>query len=249
MIHSKRKLLLWLGVLVLLLTPLAFQAPPAIADQDASGWHIETVDSEEGRDTSLALDRGGYPHISYRGSNSLKYAYQDTSGWHIETMDSEGKVGYFTSLALDYGSYPHISYYDRTNEDLKYAYQDASGWHIETVYSEGQVGRHTSLALDGDGYQHISYYDYGNRYLKYVYQDASGWHVETVDSEGNAGQFGGGSPALPGGPRAVAEHRAATEPLGVAGDGRELPLHRGLLCVRRLVAGANARFWRIARRL
>ena len=46
MIHSKGKSLLWLGVLVLLLAPLALQAIPAMADgSDPSGWHIGTVDS------------------------------------------------------------------------------------------------------------------------------------------------------------------------------------------------------------
>ena len=57
MIHSKGKSLLRLGLLSLLLSPLALRATPAVADQDASGWHIETVDSEGwvGTDTSLAL--------------------------------------------------------------------------------------------------------------------------------------------------------------------------------------------------
>ncbi|MCD6119355.1 hypothetical protein J7K50_05895 [bacterium] len=38
-------------------------------------WHIETVDSE-GRGASIAIDSGGYPHVSYSGANvDLKYAY------------------------------------------------------------------------------------------------------------------------------------------------------------------------------
>ncbi|MCD6119511.1 hypothetical protein J7K50_06685 [bacterium] len=42
-------------------------------------WHIETVDSDGnvGKYTSIALDSGGYPHISYwdETNNALKYAY------------------------------------------------------------------------------------------------------------------------------------------------------------------------------
>jgi hypothetical protein len=179
--------------------------------QDASGWHIETVDSEErvGEDTSLALDKNGHPHISYcdspiwhadspiwhalktspeaAGTRSLKYAHQDAFGWHIQTVDSEGDVGY-TSLALDGDGYPHLSYFDSTNDDLKYAYQDDSGWHIQTVDTGlGIYGGQTSLALDRGGYPHISYYDATKRDLKYAYQDASGWHIQTVDSEGDVG--------------------------------------------------------------
>ena len=49
------------------------------AYQNASGWHIKTVDSEGdvGEYSSLALDGSGYPHISYRDESNrdLKYAY------------------------------------------------------------------------------------------------------------------------------------------------------------------------------
>ena len=49
------------------------------AYQDASGWHIETVDTRGwvGWCASLALDEYGYPHISYHDSYrnyDLKYA-------------------------------------------------------------------------------------------------------------------------------------------------------------------------------
>ena len=113
------------------------------AYRDASGWHIEAVDSssqgDAGYESSLALDGQGYAHISYNFTDyaseegDLRYAFQDASGWHIETVDSLGDTGLDTSLALDGNGYPHISYDDWGEWSVKYAYQDASGWHVGTV--------------------------------------------------------------------------------------------------------------------
>jgi catechol 2,3-dioxygenase-like lactoylglutathione lyase family enzyme len=153
---------------------------------DASGWHLEVVDSEGGvgRYTSLALDRQGYPHIGYQDylKGDLKYAYQDASGWHVETVDTGGAEGRrYTSLTMDKDDHPHISYYDWDNGDLKYAYQNATGWHIQVVESEGQVGRYTSIALGEDGYPHISYYDDAQGDLRYTcFREPAGIRLEIV---------------------------------------------------------------------
>ncbi|MCD6118785.1 PKD domain-containing protein, partial [bacterium] len=141
------------------------------AYMDASGWHIETVDSEGnvGEYTSIVLDSDGYPHVSYFGwSNcALKYAYMDESGWHIEILDSGlGINGGYSSIAVDSDGYPQVSYLDDANDDLKYAYLDPSGWHIEIM---DNVGSHSSIALDSGGYPHVSYYDWYNGDLKYAY--------------------------------------------------------------------------------
>ena len=89
--------------------------------------------------TSIGVDAGGYPHISYMDydNRNLKYAAFEGTGWDINIIDSNGSVGWNTSLALDAGGYPHVSYYkiieimtitsysNINNEDsngLKYAY-------------------------------------------------------------------------------------------------------------------------------
>jgi hypothetical protein len=162
------------------------------------GWVVETIDSPEfvGYYTSIALDSGNRPHISYskydvtsRVCDDLKYAYYDGSFWQIETVDSAGDVGGYTSIALDSNNRPHISYYDATNDDLKYAYFDGSFWQIETVDSAEDVGEWTSIALDTSDRPHISYYHRTNGDLKYAYFDGSFWQIETVDSAGDVGWF------------------------------------------------------------
>ena len=79
--HWRRALSLPLMLVLLLNSLLGLaisEVTPAMADQDASGWQIEAVDSEGdvGKYTSLALDTSGSPHIGYYDdtNENLKYA-------------------------------------------------------------------------------------------------------------------------------------------------------------------------------
>jgi hypothetical protein len=127
------------------------------------------VDSagDVGKHTSLALDSGGNPHISYFDdtSNTLKYARLTGTTWLSEMVDYIGEPPYNrgrSSLELDQADVPFISYYDATNGDLNFAHLSGKVWLTQTVDSEGHVGQFTSLALDPGGCPHISYYDVTN---------------------------------------------------------------------------------------
>jgi hypothetical protein len=78
-------------------------------------WTVDS-EAESGRDVSLALDRAGRPHISYRGDldlynhTDLKYARWTGSAWEIQTVDSAEDGGWRTSLALDAAGRPCMSY-------------------------------------------------------------------------------------------------------------------------------------------
>ena len=166
-----------------------------------SAWNIETVDSPGvyggggGEFTSIALDSGDNPHISYHAPPSegeggdLKYARWTGSEWSIETADSTSSTGWWTSLALDSGDNPHISHYDNVLCDLKYTWWTGSEWTTETVDSTGDVGVLPSLALDSGDNPHISYCDHTNFDLKYARWTGSEWSIETVDSTDLVGRW------------------------------------------------------------
>jgi len=74
----------------ILLIAVVFSAP-AVTAAVIPPWSIETVDSAyRGRDTLLALDAAGYPHICY-ACGDVKYAKWTGSTWSIETVDSVGE--------------------------------------------------------------------------------------------------------------------------------------------------------------
>jgi len=163
----------------MLTSNLASLAAPLWGISKASAdWIIETVDTagDYGRNTSLALDSAGFPHIMYWLDNGM-YAFKDASGWQTTVFDDNGLD---VSLVIGPDDYPRVCYRNHIQAD--YAYQDASGWHNYFVYGDLLNRTYTSLALDEDGYPHCSIYNDRNDYasLVYAHQDADGWDWEFV---------------------------------------------------------------------
>jgi hypothetical protein len=159
----------------------------------AQDWGVEVVDEGGvGQWTSVAVDAGGFPHISYQdyGTNALKYAYKDVTGWHVETVETGNYNGCAreTSIALDQAGHPHIVYYGGSTSPsygiMKYARWNGSSWETEVVDPDEWVVGVGTLALAQDGIPHASYrvMNAGGYYkLRYAYRDASGWHTELAD--------------------------------------------------------------------
>jgi hypothetical protein len=154
---------------------------------DGKEWRSEAVDGmDDGRNTALALDPMGQPHILYvaRGpANLLKYAWRDGSGWQTEDLNIFGED---IALAVDALGRRHIAF----DFELRYGFREGDSWYFETV---DENGADISLALDGLGQPHIAYrYRVGSSMdesVKYAWRDGGGWHIETVDSEQEVGLY------------------------------------------------------------
>lgn len=148
------------------------------ATRTSGGWIIETVDtdSQAGIDNSLALNSNGYPCISYRYEDGLRYASWDGSHWNKETIDVTGgdepqyEVGKACSLALDSTDAPHISYIDSYRISiLKYATFNGSSWKIYGMSEQACSGYCTQIAVDPSDNVHIVHNDYTQNVMEYIH--------------------------------------------------------------------------------
>jgi hypothetical protein len=136
-----------------------------------------------GQYTSLALDVGGTPVVSYYDASNqalkvlrcgnpscLATGPNCAAGQNcIQFVDAIGQVGQYTSLALDGVGNPVISYYDVGNRRLKLAHcgtPDCQSSVITAPDAFGDVGQFTSLVLENTGRPAVSYYDNTNGRLK-----------------------------------------------------------------------------------
>jgi hypothetical protein len=154
-----------------------------------------TIPSQVGLNTSLAINGFGEPAISYRdaGTGALKFARYFSPIWDVEFVNPGISDGQHSSTAWIDDYRPAIAFYDQILGDLVYARWNlvSQSWLFERVDTMGVVGQYVSLLIDSAGNPHMSYYDVGQGDLKYAYWDSvsASWQIITVDSLGDVGYF------------------------------------------------------------
>ena len=134
-------------------------------------WQAEIVNSsEQGCESSIAVNAGGQVNIAYHSNLTLKYAQRVGVAWNVQVVDSlsfqnlhqpltptgggEQGTGYYPSLVLDVAGNPHISFSDFTSDNysgvLKYAYRASptGSWAVVVVDRNIGYPDNDSLALD-----------------------------------------------------------------------------------------------------
>ncbi len=161
---------------------LLFSALAILAVNSFAVWDVQTVDTtgDVGWYSSLALDSGNHPMISYYDytNNRLKYAYHNGSAWSVQTVGATAG-GNGTSIARNSSNYPCIAFRTSASE-LRYTEWTGSAWSSPTLVGTSMSSEipSPSLKLDASQRPHVTYVSSGS--LRYGYFNGTSWGVSSL---------------------------------------------------------------------
>jgi hypothetical protein len=154
---------LWFGATSLALTPtgaayvtFSDSSLPRrlyLATNVSGSWEVNYL--ADGRQSSLALDSLGNPHILFysEGTGELKYMRYNGSTWITESVSV---LADSPSIALDRFDHAHMSFgaSEGGPDILVYSYHNGQDWFATLV--KRNFGYATSIAVDNQGLPHIA---------------------------------------------------------------------------------------------
>ena len=96
------------------------------AVREGGSWTVEEVGTLDDvslgmtgarRNSALALDPGGFPHVVFSDQSAVHYATRTEAGWQSEEIVTAGDrpLGQLVSFKLDAAGTPHLTLYEVTN--------------------------------------------------------------------------------------------------------------------------------------
>jgi hypothetical protein len=159
------------------------------AHRTNSGWEIESIDTNNARNSSIMIDNSGDPSVIFKGQNRLRYTRRSDLGFtEITNLDWSEFVGLSSSLDMVFLDQPHVSYYDTEGYIVKHAQRNPIGWSATTIDGAGwKASNNTPLSLSPNGYPHILYAQYVRwpyeSGLHHTYFDGETWVGDIVDED------------------------------------------------------------------
>ena len=156
-------------------------------------WSTTPIDSGVFGGVSLALDASGAPHLMYRKSGGLYYAYKD-SVWHASELITNDNWGLFPSFKISPQGTPAAAYTENIGNGVVNVVYSARictitcFWVPQTVAADGD--EFADLAFDGRSQPAISYSAYPGFDLKLARRTApTTWVSRVIDSRGLVGSY------------------------------------------------------------
>lgn len=152
-------------------------------------WQVQTVvkGGVTGH-TSIEMDAGDHPHITFITATGLSYAHFGALGWETEQVMSIEEAGAPITaemLALDRNGKPHVVFNTDSGSDVRYSSRESDGWHSGAIalgfYTEPNGGD-VALALypNGDPYIIANIDSWDNWYHHRFHQVVSAKRVDGV---------------------------------------------------------------------
>jgi hypothetical protein len=125
-----------------------------LATNVSGSWEVNSL--ADGRQSSLALDSLGNPHILFFSEGTQELVYNRFNGFAWITKSYQDVAVEATSIALDKYDHAHLSFgiYAYGLDFLVYGYHNGLDWFASLF--ERNSGYVTSIAVDGEGFPHIA---------------------------------------------------------------------------------------------
>ena len=132
---------------------------------DGSDWHIETIDTENGKSsyTTIVLDNEDHPHIGYdvtTGNWVCRHAWNDGDGWQIEEFpDADFEC---PNLTVDDSGVIHAAWFGNVGagNNTIYGTWDGSAWSYEPVFSSiDETSSFPQLDISPEGTPYVAFKD------------------------------------------------------------------------------------------
>ena len=126
-------------------------------------------------------------HVSFYGTNHLKYGSNAGGSWAFQDLGGSAYVGTASDLAVTAAGDVVLAYNDELNAQLRVASRVGGSWSDVAADTTFGAGGAPSVAIGTDGRRHVAHYDWNQYDLRYATSTGASWTTEIIDGQGDVG--------------------------------------------------------------